>query len=98
MKGSTATLYCRIEPAGHKVLWVVGSRSVDLKADLQYFGRVKYSYDYKWTGYILEISDVRWSDSAEYHCRVPTMPPDTKSTPGVSLVVTGDMRCLHCVF
>lgn len=98
IKGSTATLYCRVEPQGQKVIWVVGSRSVDLKTDLQYSGRVKYTYDYKWMRYIVEISDVRWSDSAEYHCRVPTKPPDTELTPGVSLSVTGDMCCLHSVF
>lgn len=97
MKGSTATLYCYVEPARQKVIWVVGSQSVDLKADRRYSGRVKYSYDYKWTMYILEISDVRWNDSAEYHCIVPTTPPDAERTPGVSLVVTGEMCCLQSV-
>lgn len=98
IKGSTATLYCRVEPPGQKVIWVAGSRSVDLKAELQYSGRVKYSYDYKWTRYILEISDVTWSDSAEYHCRVPAKQSDTEWTAGISLLVTGDVRCLNSVF
>lgn len=97
MKGYTATLYCRVEPPGQKVIWVAGFQSVDLKVDPRYSGRVKYSYDYKWTRYMMNISDVRWSDSAEYHCRVPAKQPDTDWTPGVSLLVTGATRCLHGV-
>lgn len=97
MKGYTATLYCRVEPPGQKVIWVAGFQSVDLKVDPRYSGRAKYSYDYKWTRYMMNISDVRWSDSAEYHCRVPAKQPDTDWTPGVSLLVTGATRCLHGV-
>lgn len=98
IKGSTASLFCRVKPAGHKVIWVVGSQSVDLKEDLRYSGRVKYSYDYKWMTYLVEISNVRESDSAEYQCKVTT--PDVKSTgsPGISLAVTGDMRYLPSSF
>lgn len=91
IKGSTASLYCRVKPEGHKVIWVVGSQSVDLKADLRFSDRVKYSYDFKWKRYALEISNVRESDSAEYQCKVTTPHMESTGSPGVSLAVTGNM-------
>ncbi|XP_075905072.1 B-cell receptor CD22-like [Nelusetta ayraudi] len=91
VKGSRVLLFCRYNSSrlqGQNVIWVVGSGSGDLKADLQYSGRVKYTYNQ--TGCLLEISDLRESDSAEYKCRVTTNPPDVQWTgsPGVILSVT----------
>lgn len=96
VKGSTVSLYCDVEPQGQEAIWVLGSRSVDLKADLQYLGRVKnYSND-NWRRYTVEISDLRESDSAEYKCKVTTKPPNVESSGsrGVSLSVTGDAASL----
>lgn len=90
VKGSTASLRCDVKPQAQKVIWVVGSRSVDLKADQQYSNRVRYYEDFERRR--IKIGDVRESDSAEYQCRVKTQPPDVNLTgsPGVSLSVTGD--------
>lgn len=90
IKGSTASLHCDVKPQAQKVMWVVASRSVGLRADQQYSSRVRYSDDSERR--MIKIQDVRESDSAKYQCRVTTQPPGVNLTgsPGVSLSVTGD--------
>lgn len=98
VKGSTVYLHCYAQPP-QDMIWVVGYGSVDLKADRKYSGRVQYYYKfYYYTGRrtTVKISDLRESDSAEYKCRVSPQQPGVESTgsPGVSLLVTGDVAFL----